>query len=93
MDREAITVSTTGKTAVGRKVKPYGDGELRPNFRVRDKKVTVKMNGGLFLDAQQSAVNEMRALTGGTMSGLVEFLLWEHLGRQDKHLANDDETA
>lgn len=50
---------------------------------------TIRIGKELFRDAERKAKKE-RALTGGTFSGLVELLLWKHLGFDPKYLTRDD---
>ncbi len=50
---------------------------------------TIRIGKELFQDAEKLTKKE-RALTGGTFSGLVELLLWKHLGSDKKYLAKPD---
>ncbi len=50
---------------------------------------TIRIGKELFKDAEKLAKKE-RALTGGTFSGLVELLLWKHLGCNDKYLRKEE---
>ncbi len=59
---------------------------LRPDFR-SDQLVTkrISMNAKLWT-AGEKAAKKQPEISGGTLSGLLEFLLWRHLGSTDKHL-------
>jgi hypothetical protein len=46
---------------------------------------TVRLNADLYAEAEAKA-SEDDAPSGGTFSGLVEYLLWKHLGSDRKHL-------
>ena len=52
---------------------------------------TIRISEELFQDAERLA-RRQRALTGGTFSGLVELLLWQHLGCDDKYIRKAEEN-
>jgi hypothetical protein len=67
-------------------VSPATPVPVRPDF-CRDSIVTkrISMNAQLWADADAVA-KKQQELSGGTLSGLLEFLLWRHLGSADKYL-------
>lgn len=64
--------------------------DIRPDFE-REPSITrsVRISEHLFRDAIKSA-KQLRAQTGGNFSGLVEMLLWQHLGCDAKYLKKPD---
>ncbi|MGO9570154.1 MAG: hypothetical protein ACLP5H_21705 [Desulfomonilaceae bacterium] len=63
----------------------------RPTFKRGADTITktIRIGKALFQDAQRLA-KKQRALTGGTFSGLVELLLWERLGCDNKYLRKEE---
>ena len=62
---------------------------VRPNFKRGGKEDTVTRSvriGKELAEAAEKRARIERALTGGSFSGLVEYLLWDFLGRDPKFL-------
>ncbi|MBM3300540.1 MAG: hypothetical protein FJY85_11350 [Deltaproteobacteria bacterium] len=76
-----------------RKDKPMELIKDRPLFH-RDPSVTrsVRISKDLALDAERYALKHVGE-TGGSFSGLVEILLWLHLGSNRKYLKKDRDAA
>jgi len=66
--------------------------EIRPDFKRGGKGATVtrsvRIGKALAKSAEKKAKQE-KALTGGSFSGLVEFLLWDYLGRDERFLETE----
>ena len=66
--------------------RPESPLALRPHFthgKLKTKRI--RMNERLWEDAQKVA-KQQTEISGGTLSGLLEYLVWRHLGSQEKHV-------
>ena len=62
----------------------------RPAFR-RETTITVTARIGKELHKEAVALaKERKDISGGTLNGLIEFLLWRELGSNDKYLKTED---
>jgi hypothetical protein len=65
---------------------PIAPQRQRPEFkREKTTTATVRISGALH-EAALKFAQERKDLSGGTFNGLVEFLLWQALGSDEKHL-------
>lgn len=68
---------------------PIAPQRQRPEFkREKTTTATVRISGALHEAALRFA-KEHKDLSGGTFNGLVEFLLWQALGSDEKYLKAD----
>jgi len=59
---------------------------LRPQFTHKHLQTKrIALNGALWAEAEDAAKKQAE-ISGGTLPGLVEYLLWRHLGSPKKHL-------
>jgi len=69
--------------------------QKRPNFKRGSSKdtgtKTVRLSKGLIRDAERYA--KRHTWTGGTFNGLVELLIWEALGRPEKHIIPESDDS
>jgi predicted solute-binding protein len=69
---------------------PIGASEERPVFKgPRDATKTVRLSEPM-ARAAESYARKHRAQTGGTFSGLCEWLIWQALGRPEKFVAQEN---
>jgi hypothetical protein len=65
---------------------------VRPNFKRGGKSDSVTRSiriGKDLAEAAEKRAKKEKALTGGSFSGLVEYLLWDFLGRDPKFLETE----